>query len=195
MAGSASGDRRREFWVSTPFWSSELTVLVRADSGLGADEQLRGHAIALPTAAGDELRRYFGMGTIVPVESAPAAADAVCSGRADAGVVATMFLRELLRGRTAACETVALAAFDSAALVDYVLVARRAATGAAARLRDALDEITLDGTLADIAARHPPVSAPHAAGMAALLTARYDRRLLVIALAAGLLLILLDPLH
>ena len=195
VVGSASGNRAREFWVSSPFWASELTVLVPADAGIRRDDQVRGRRLAIPEAASVELRSYFSPGAVVPVGSAPAVEDAVCAGRADAGVVATMYLRELLSTRTPACARVTLTAFDSSAHLEYVLVGRSAVAKDGQRLRDALDEITADGTLGAIAQRHPPVSAPYAASMAALLAARYDRRLMFITMASAGLLILLGVVH
>ena len=189
--GTGSVERHRDFHVTTAWWSSELTVLVPHASAIANDGQLRGRRVALPSAAGSGLERYFGGSVIVPVASAPAAADAVCAGEADAGIIATMFLRELLRVRQGPCATADLRAFDSLAHVEYVLVARREVAREASRLRSALEAITADGTLATIAARHPPVSAPHAAQLAELLSARHDRRFwFIVAVSAALLMLL-----
>jgi PAS domain S-box-containing protein len=179
--GVDTPERRRSFVVSDSWWSSEFTILAPAASSIRADADLRGTRLAVPQGAGDELPRRFQPGEILGVPSAPAVAQAVCSGTAEAGVIASMYLRELLYSPSAACAGFKLRAIDSAVRIDYVLVARPAAARVVGSIRGALDEVTADGTLARIAARHPPISTPHATRLADLVRARAERRLWFVA--------------
>jgi two-component system cell cycle sensor histidine kinase/response regulator CckA len=190
IVGQSNAGRRREFFVTEPWWSSELVALVPLRSPIRRESDLNGRRLAIPGgAAADVAARYSG--SIVNAESAAAAVDIACSGYADAAVIATMYLRQLLSATPPVCEGAGLRTIDAAAGLDYVLVARPDAANAARKLKDALDAITADGVLVTIAARHPPVSAPHAIHLADLLRSRYERQLWIIGMngAGGLILI------
>jgi signal transduction histidine kinase/CheY-like chemotaxis protein len=191
VVGPPSAERRREFYVSDPWWSLELLVLVPGTNAVREESQLGAVRIAIPTGAGSDLQERYPGATSVPVPSAAEAAKTVCQGTADAAVVAAMYLRELLLATPEPCRGFPLRTLDSKQVVDYALIARPAVASAARSLKRGLDKITADGTLASIAARYPPVSTPHATRLAEVLRLSYRQRLMAIAGAAAALLMAL----
>jgi signal transduction histidine kinase/CheY-like chemotaxis protein len=176
LVGMSSAERRRAFYVSEPWWSVELSILVPGDSPITNDAGLRGVRVAYPDGLGVDVPSTFGPSRLVAAPNAAGVAAAVCDGAADAGIVATMYFQELLFGNAGVCAGARLRTLDTVASADHVLVARRESADVARALRAGLDRITADGTLTRIAAANPPVSTPHAARLAKLLTAQYDRR-------------------
>jgi ABC-type nitrate/sulfonate/bicarbonate transport system substrate-binding protein len=65
-------------------------------SGLRREADLAGRRLALPRGAGVESVMRYSVGQIVWTASATATAESVCSGAADAGIIATMYLPQLL---------------------------------------------------------------------------------------------------
>ncbi len=190
VAGYDSPERRQDFVVSTPWWSSALTVVVKESSDLLTDADLKGRRLSVPIGAGPLLADLFGAGSLLPVKSAVESVQAVCAGSSDAGIVATMYLRELLFANDRVCSGIRLRTIDTSIKMDYLLIARREMAEPSARLRDAVDALTMDGTLAAIASRHPPVSTPQATQLAELIRARYEHRLWVSSGVAGAFLFL-----
>ena len=195
ITGIDTPERRREFFVTEPWWSTGLTILVPGDSPLrdaaGLKDVLQGRLLAIPRGAGDELARTFGASRLMPVQSATGVADAVCAGTASAGIIAAMYLPELLLHHASACAAVGLRAIDADARLDYVLVARPALADTVRDLRASLDTITSDGTLAAIASRNPPVSTPHATRLSEVLRTRYQRQIAWLSAAASVFILLL----
>ncbi|HWR51608.1 MAG TPA: ATP-binding protein [Bryobacteraceae bacterium] len=191
VTGIATPARRRLFFVSEPWWSSEIVAIVPALSSIRLESHLEGKRLAVPANLSLIVGSLYGTASVVPRRSAVDAAEAACSGEADAALFAGMFIRELLFAGSSACRDVGLRALNSRAAIDYVLVARHGAAEPARALRTRLDEITADGTLAAIASRHPPVSTPQATRMAETLRMGYARSVWRIGLAAGLVVILL----
>jgi signal transduction histidine kinase len=189
ITGIDSAERRRDFFVTPPWWSSELVLLLPAASPIRQEAELAGKRLAIPRGAGHDIEHRYPSSQLVSVGSAVAAADAVCSGAADAAVIGGMYVRELLLAASPPCRGAGLRILDARLPVNYVLIARPAMANAARALKSALDSITADGTLAAIAARYPPVSTPQATRLAELLRLGYERRLLGISAAAAALLI------
>lgn len=191
VTGIATPTRRRRFYVSDPWWSAEIVAIVPARSPIHAESDLQGKRLAVPENLSLIVGPLYGNARILPRRSAVDAAEAACSGEADAALFASMFIRELLFAGSSACKGLGLRTLNSRAVIDYVLVARRDTAHAARALRTRLDEITADGTLAAIAARHPPVSTPQAIRMAETLRVGYDRSVWRIGVGAGVIVILL----
>jgi PAS domain S-box-containing protein len=192
VAGVATPERRRDFYVTEPWWSAYLMILFADASSIRRESDLNGRRVAVPQAAYGEIARLYPRSQIVTQASAVTTAQAVCRGEADAGVVASMYLSQLLSAASSPpCKDVLLRTLDSSARVDYVLTGRRDETRSIRALKSGLDEITADGTLAAIADRNPPVSAPHATRLAELLRISYDRQVWTIISAASAIVILL----
>ena len=190
ITGFNTEDRRREFFVTEPWWSSEVVAVVLPDGPIRSESDLAGRRLAIPGGAADDMARHYPGSLPVPARSAVSAVEAVCSGAADGAIFAGMFLRELL-ARPPACNGAGLRTFDSDVRIEYVLISRRDNLRPARSLKDALDQITADGTLASMAALHPPVSTPHATRLADMLRTRYERHIWLIGMnAAGALILI-----
>jgi PAS domain S-box-containing protein len=190
VAGIDIPERHREFFVTDPWWNFELTILVPAESPIREESDLHGRRLAVPGSGVPLISRHYGPSQIIAAGSATEAAEAACGGAAEGAVIATMFLRELLLAKSGNCSSVGLRALDSSVAADVVLNARHASASTARSLRRALDTITMNGTLASIAARHPPISTRNANRMSELLRMQYQRRIWALSIAAGALIIL-----
>jgi PAS domain S-box-containing protein len=191
VTGVTSAARRRLFYVSDPWWSSEIVAIVPARGSVETESDLDGKRVAMPSNLAPIVGPLYRNLTIVPRGSAVAAAEAACSGEADAALFAGMFIRELLFAGSSVCKEVSLRTLNSRAAIEYVLVARHGVADSARALRNRLEEITADGTLATIASRHPPVSTPQATRMAEALRMGYTRSIWRIGMVAGGVVILI----
>jgi PAS domain S-box-containing protein len=191
VVGVETPERRREFLVTEPWWAVGVAALVRADSAIWDESGLRGKRLAVtPGTAPLAGSRYAG--TAIETPRGPfGGAEAVCLGQADAALMEETFLRGTLLRLPPPCRDLTLRVIDSTADLHFVLVYREDTAGAARALKSALDDLTADGTLAAIAARHPPLSAPYAVQLAEAMRLRFARRTWAIAMAAALLLALL----
>jgi PAS domain S-box-containing protein len=187
-AGVDTPRRRTRFYVSEPWWSWEVAMLKLHEAPV-----TRGARIALPTPVFlDLVERYF-PGAAASVPNVPrigarAAAEEVCTGRAEAALMTDNDLHQLLLDRPERCRNIPLQPLDTSVVMELAIVARRPAEDAARRLRARIDEMALDGTLTRLAGRHP-VPALGAIRLADRLRSRYDRRtILVIGSASAALL-------
>ena len=198
-AGIDTAERRARFFVSRPWWESDLAVLARHSSGVTGPSTLRGKRLALASPGYRHLAARYFPGAVmvvpdVPRGGAPAAAAAVCSGAADAALIVDMAVHDLLANPPDGCHGVPLNTFDTQAAIALCIVGRRSSRSLATRLRDRIDELTADGTLAAIAARNPPVPTRSAVVLAEVLRDRYDRRVLLVALFSSLAVLALGSL-
>jgi len=191
ITGTDTPERRRLFYVSEPWWSSDLVALTPAASPIRQDSDLNGRRLAVPASTLAPVAQHYPGSTIIQVRSAVEAAEAACTGTADAAIIADVYLRDILLAGSSACRGVNLRTVDTSADVDYVLIARHEASGTVRALKGSLDEITADGTLESLAARHPPVSTPYAERLSELLRFGFQRRIWVISLAASAIVMLL----
>jgi PAS domain S-box-containing protein len=191
VVGVDTPERRREFLVTEPWWSVGRTVVVRADSAIRKDSDLRGKRLAVTTSSASIAETVY-PGSVSENRISPARSiEAVCLGDADAALMEEMFLRDVLLRRPPPCRNWNLRAIDSPSHLDFVLVYRQNTASAARALKSALDDLTADGTLAAIAARHPPLSTPYAVQLAEAVRLRFARRMWAIGGAAALALALL----
>jgi two-component system cell cycle sensor histidine kinase/response regulator CckA len=191
IIGFSTEERRREFFMTEPWWSSEMVAVFPAALPIRDESGLNGKRLAIPGGAAAEIARYYPGGIPVPANSALEAVEAACTGKAEAALFANMFLRQLLSAPRPVCPGTPLRTIDSSFRLDYVLATLPSRSTYARKLKDALDQITSDGELASIAARNPPVSTPHATRLAEMLRARYDRRIWTIGMSAAGFIILL----
>jgi len=190
--GIITPERKREFFVSEPWWGGEEIALTPAGGLIRREADLTGRRIAVTTAGASSVQDFHPAEVTVG-RSAREATEAVCAGRADAAILAGVFIRELLSAMPDACRGIGLRTIDLSQQWEYALIAHPEVAGAARQLRSQIADITLDGTLSRLAAANPPVSTPHATRLAELLRARYERRVFYFALAgAGALLVLVS---
>ncbi|MCC7154674.1 MAG: transporter substrate-binding domain-containing protein, partial [Bryobacterales bacterium] len=191
ILGPATDERRRLFYVSGPWWSSEIVAIVSTSSPITTEAALRGRPIALAPGASVALPLLQPPEPVLRTANVFQTAEMVCRGKVDAGIFAAMFLRELLAQRPAACRHTGLRTIDLSVTADFVLTVRHDSAAMAERLKAALDDLTADGTLTAIAAQNPPMSTPQATRLAERLRARYTSRLWTIGLAGAALFVLL----
>lgn len=184
ILGPATPERRKLFFVTEPWWSSEIVALSAAASSIKAQGDINGRRIALAPGAGAVFTVLQPLEPVLNTGSAVQAAEAVCAGTADAAVFAAMYLREILAAAPHACEGTKLRTIDISATIDYVLTGRRQDYPILERLKTQLDDLTADGTLTAIAARNPPMSTPQATRLEETLRVRYESRALRILFAA-----------
>ncbi|MBL0158389.1 MAG: transporter substrate-binding domain-containing protein [Bryobacterales bacterium] len=185
IVGSATAERQRMFWVSDAWWSSELVSVTLVERRLREQRQLRGTRIVTPRSALTVVSGYFAESRVEVAGNAVEATEAVCLKRADTGIFAAMYLREIIRSPPAGCQGIGLSVLDVEPQMEYSLIAGMPAERAARRLRARLDEIVADGTLAGISTRNPPVSTPQVIRMGEILRAQYERRTADVTLMAG----------
>ena len=183
-------ERRRLFYVSSPWWVSERVALVLADAPIQREQDLAGRKFAA-NATGADHARELGASEILPAPSARDMAAEVCAGRADAAIVAGMFLRELVHEMPAPCQGKRLRTIDLTRSGEYVLMSRRERAAEIRKLRARIDEITADGTLYRLAMQNPPVSSPQALRSAELIRARLERRTAMIGFTAAAAMVVL----
>jgi two-component system cell cycle sensor histidine kinase/response regulator CckA len=191
VVGVDTPGRRREFLVTEPWWSVGVAAVVRAGSPIRAESDLPGKHLAVTTGSSWTVGTDYPGSVIEPRDSPAHSAEAVCLGEADAAMMEEMFLREVLLSRPQPCQGLDLRAIDTHAQVDFALICRKNAATAARALKSALDDLTADGTLAAIAARHAQLSEPYAVQLAEAARLRFARRMWVIGMAAALVLALL----
>jgi signal transduction histidine kinase len=167
-------ERRRFLFVTEPWWWEETILLVRADAPAAKPSEPA--SIALPEILTARARLNYPRARQLKVFSAPAALEKVCIRQADAALVGSTFIRDLVNERPAVCESVRLRILDSSVTVAYSIISAAQFRRVAERLRGRINEMTADGTLAEIAARHPPISAPHVAHMTEEVRARYNNQ-------------------
>ncbi len=183
-AAMITPERSARFYVSEPWWFTELTVLMRADGGMPSPATLAGKRLGLASPLYRlAAQRTFPASILVPLESA-AFLGAVCRAEVDAVLITHGDLHEFLRRRPPGCTGVDLQSFDSDLVLDLAVMARPGGQAAAKRLRAGIDEMALDGTLSQLASLYPPMPTSAAVRLAAALRARYTRRNWYIALVA-----------
>ena len=191
VTGEVTPERRREFLVTDPWWSVGVAALVRADSAIREDFDLRGKRLAVTPGSAATAETDYPGSAIEPRASPAQSAEAVCLGDADAALMEEMFLRAVLLSRPPPCRGLDLRTVDTGAHLDFALIYRKNTATAARALKSALDDLTADGTLAAIAARHAQASAPYAVQLGESVRLRFARRTWVMGMAAALALALL----
>ncbi|GEM_PF-758710 len=190
--GVVTPERRKLFFVSEPWWGGDQVALSAVGGPIQREPDLAGRRLAVTAAGALEARRLHPSETVIR-GSAREVTEEVCAGRADAAILAGVFLRELLAAMPAACRGFGLQTIDLPQQWEYALISRRDVEGSARRLRSRITELTLDGTLSRLASSNPPVSTPYATRLAELLRARYERRVSIFGLAGlGALLLLVS---
>jgi signal transduction histidine kinase/ABC-type amino acid transport substrate-binding protein len=187
IAGASASDaRRRDFYVSEPWWWSEMIAITPGNSPLRAESDFAGRKLVVTSAGRATATSTYGSAIILTAPNVRGAMAQVCEGAADAALIENMYLRELLPGLAPACRDLHFRVFDISARREFHIIARRGVERDARLLRAEIDEMTSDGTLAMIAARRLPVSTPQATRVAELLRARQDRQMTRLRIAMSL---------
>jgi signal transduction histidine kinase len=194
-AGVITEARRAQFSSSEPWWSEDVSILARTDLGIGSNIDWRGRRIVLatPTFLPIASRTIPGARFEVPDQydsrgGPEVTASMLCEGKAEAALMAHSEMDEVLLRRPPACVGLPLQIFETAESVPLAMISRRETATLAKRLRDRIDLLALDGTLANIARRYPRIPVRSAVMLSETLRLRYHGRLLWMALAGALLL-------
>jgi signal transduction histidine kinase/CheY-like chemotaxis protein len=159
-AASPTEARRRLFHFTRPWWGHNYQLLIREGTETGAELQgkrlwidRKGPPLPQP------LPRLFPGATITAAEGSQAAVIALCRGEADAFLVHDESLEQLLLRRPAPCDGVALRSLagPQELFTSLAIASPFAQQKANQAVRDAIDELVHDGTLAGIASRYPQV--------------------------------------
>jgi PAS domain S-box-containing protein len=191
-ANMDTAERRNVFFVSTPWWFTELTLLARSDAGLSRDSGFDGKRIVLAAGVYRAIasERLAQAALFVPAtQGRYGAAEAVCTGQADAAMMTHTDLHDILADRPEPCRDVRLEWVQTSAVAQLAIVANRNKEAAALRLRSRIDELTADGTLVEIAGRHPPVATESAIQLAHDLRSRYELHVMLICFISAVALI------
>lgn len=179
------------YYFTEPWWRLPKAVIVRSASRFKAVHELEGERVA--TAAGHGLRRSVGddlPGTqLITLASREEALAAVCRGEADAWLDSLQTALKYALLTVPGCASQGYRILPVGKPVDMSLAARPDSWRQAARLRDRIDEMALDGTLARIAERYVLFADVEAAAVRSS-AERSARRALLTATALGGLILL-----
>lgn len=170
--GVATAERRRILYVSEPWWTEDGILLVRADR---KDVDLeRPQRLAYPQRMATAVDVQYHPAQAIVTTSAAQALEHVCRKTADAALLGSTYIRDLINARPPVCESVALRVIDSHVTVELSIISSRTMSHTADRLRERIGELTADGTLTRTAGRYPPISTPYTMRMAEALQTRYE---------------------
>ncbi|MEO8024873.1 MAG: ATP-binding protein [Bryobacteraceae bacterium] len=138
--------------LTRPWMTFHLVLL--SPAGPGAEGPVRSVAVAKTSDAIGELRRVLPEVQLYPVATREGAMEATCTGKADAVLLELRVAQQFMLDRPAPCQGVALVFRQSAEIsVPCLIGSTLAAAPAAEALRDQLDHMAADGTLAGIQAK------------------------------------------
>lgn len=191
LTGYPTPERRAQFFVSEPWWSTEIVILTPVSKNIRSWEELKGKRLSVPAGPLPTLAAQLQGTEVVPAGSAARAVDLACEGKSDAAVIANIFIRDVLYEGESHCRGVSLRTIDTKLHWDYSLVARTGVAGEVQALRGRFEEMTLDGTMAALAANFPVISSRYAARLAGAMRDRQALQIQRILLTSGLVILLL----
>jgi signal transduction histidine kinase len=161
-AAVPTSERRARFYLSAPWWSDDLILLVRND-GPVTEAALAGKRIAVKMSMLAEMaNKKFPNSLILPAGTEATADDAaskVCNREADAALMTHRDALVIGLSRPPSCADVHLSTIPVAETLDLVLMSRQDKARLVQRLRNTIENLAQDGTLARIATRYPNLSA------------------------------------
>jgi signal transduction histidine kinase len=194
-AAGVTQPRRGEFHVSEPWWASDMLFLTHRNSGFYRWEDLAGRPIAAQMNV--QVRQWMqqalgGRFKLLPVESTDAVT-VFCTGRAEALLLESVAAQRFLLNRPDACRDIRLSLIAwPEGMLPLALMSTHSHAPVVTRLRQAIEGLTADGTLMQIAARWPPVNVRTAETLMTSLRMRQQRQtyigvlsVLVVAFAVG----------
>jgi PAS domain S-box-containing protein len=187
-AGIGTRERKRNLYVSEPWWYEELSLLTRAGD-TPPPKRLGVQSFYVEFA-----KAYYDPATfqIEPPNTPRVAAKeaiAVCRGTLDGALITHGELHDLFLNRPAECNEVRLQSIDTAITYGLSILSRKSDQTLAKRLRARVDELIRDGTLLRFAAAHPPISISGAIHLQERIRSHYERRLAIIS-ACGIVLLM-----
>lgn len=185
--------RRRLFHFSTPWWVYDYHLLVAEEHPVRTDLDLSGRIIVHRNSPPSEVNWESGYpGARFEIErSIEEAGRLLCQGEADALLLNNIESNNFLLRRPAACRDVSLRTLSQPTVVaNLAIVAPFEKRQLAERLRGSVEQMTVDGTLAEIAARYPGVLSRNAKLMLHSGARAGQRRLVQFALVAAAVLFL-----
>jgi signal transduction histidine kinase len=193
-AGLATEARQARFSVSEPWWFEDLSILARADIGTGLSINWQGRRIVLPSRAYVPFasRVVPGARFNVPApyeqrQGPEKMAALICNGSADAALLSHTEVDNVLVRRPELCRAgMDLQVLETNESLPLAIISQWATRDIAIRLRNRIDELAIDGSLAAIAGRYPRTPSRSALMLAEILRSRYQKRVLWLALAGSL---------
>ncbi len=175
VRGYSTPERLRDFYVSEPWWWSDLLGVAPVGSKVEQESDIPRSRLSMSVAVAHQILGQYPTVTYRSPSSTKEMVELACDGSTDAAIVETIFLRELLLSASPKCRDVNLRTFDIGADRQYRLVARRGVTATAQALRARIDDMALDGTLAKLALKDVPFSTLQVERVAELLRERVRR--------------------
>jgi signal transduction histidine kinase/ABC-type amino acid transport substrate-binding protein len=173
-AGMVTPERQRQFFVSRPWWSEDLTLVTRADLA-GPIRRL-----ALTPIYVSMAKKAYPGAVLTSGQWLEDDISAVCSGKADAALITHGELHDVFMNRPQACLTTPLNSGDLSAAIELAVISRHADEQKAQTLRKRIDEMAIDGTLIRLASEHPPIATNGAIRLAEQVRERSRARLWMI---------------
>lgn len=177
-AGMVTAERQRMFYVSEPWWSTEITMVSRADRTVPS-------RLGMVPIYTEVARPAF---PSVPFVTYPAgtheAIAGMCKGETDAILLTHGEVHDLFLNPPEFCRNVRLVSGDTAVALQLSLISRKSDRQMASRLRDRIDEMAADGTLMRMAVKNPPIPTASVVLFEEKLKARLSRRLWTIGAVA-----------
>ena len=190
--------RRTRFWVSEPWWTEDLSLLVRADLGNVQRINWHGERVVLLSGAYAPMANVITPGATFEIltqqplrRGLEFGASLLCSGDAEAALMSHSTVDEVLAKRPENCLRTDFRIVETANSLPLAVISRWDRSRLAERIRSRIDEMALDGTLMTIAGRYPRTPARSAILLAETLRLRYKQKLLWTAFVGTLLIAVL----
>jgi signal transduction histidine kinase len=190
--------RRTRFWISEPWWTEDLSILVRADFRDVGQINWHGEKVVLPSRAYLPMANVITPGAIFKIlgqqqwrRGLEFGASLLCSGDADAVLMSHSTMDEALAKRPENCLQTDFKIVETASSLPLAVISRWDRNRLAERIRSRIDEMALDGTLITIAGRYPRTPARSAIVLAETLRQQYRQKLLWTAFVGMLLIAVL----
>ncbi len=180
-------ERKQEFFVSAPWWTAEWTLLTAENSRIHSQADLRGTHLLVtgPQAVLGLFRERLPDTQVGSSESPSIALRALCRDReVPAIAMLRVELTRTLLVRPDLCLGVRIREVPIDVETKLSIVSRRAVQVYAAGIREHIDDLALEGRLAEIAARNPPLPPSIAILQSRILRHAYERRIWTTVVAA-----------
>ena len=187
-AGVTTAERLRRFYITSPWWRTDLVILTMLP--IDTLDGLNGRRVAYTSELESVVRERLPNSTAVRTDTHFDSAVSLCRGTVDALVTDHIILDQLLLNRPPACVGINLGALGlPGATLDLSVLARPEVRADADRLRKVLGQMEDDGTIAAIALKYPAISSASAGFIATMLenNQRYAKLRISLILACVLL--------
>ncbi len=152
--GYATPDRKKRFFVTQPWWRDENYIVVQESNPIHHSSDLAARTLLyeLRPPLPVPLEKLIPGVKAMPLASRPDRLEAICIGNADAGLFNHIALMQLIQNRPGGCKEVSLRIIPQNEVdVGFSIIAPLARQKEAQDLRQAIETMALDGTLAALA--------------------------------------------